>query len=185
MVLPEQALLSVQKVQDRFTIVNLEEDEYDGTIAQAAGRGFTSDRIYDALLLHCAAKVKADAIYTWNLKPYRAIDPKLADKGSNAIAAGARAQGFLIGEDRGLFSTPENVLFSGIGECNGWGPLEIWLPDTPPRIRLQPEAFSFNGKHLPREDNREKMVGARGFEPPASWTRTRRSTRLSHAPNSY
>src|ERR1700709_1237173 len=27
-----------------------------------------------------------------------------------------------------------------------------------------------------------KMVGARGFEPPASWSRTRRSTKLSHAP---
>jgi hypothetical protein len=27
-----------------------------------------------------------------------------------------------------------------------------------------------------------KVVGAGGFEPPASWTRTRRSTRLSHAP---
>src|SRR4051812_42979922 len=26
------------------------------------------------------------------------------------------------------------------------------------------------------------MVGASGFEPPASWSRTRRSTRLSHAP---
>ena len=26
------------------------------------------------------------------------------------------------------------------------------------------------------------MVGARGFEPPTSWSRTRRSTRLSHAP---
>ncbi len=26
------------------------------------------------------------------------------------------------------------------------------------------------------------LVGARGFEPPASWSRTRRSTRLSHAP---
>ena len=27
------------------------------------------------------------------------------------------------------------------------------------------------------------LVGARGFEPPASWSRTRRSTKLSHAPN--
>jgi hypothetical protein len=26
------------------------------------------------------------------------------------------------------------------------------------------------------------MVGAGGFEPPTSWSRTRRSTRLSHAP---
>ena len=26
------------------------------------------------------------------------------------------------------------------------------------------------------------MVGARGFEPPASWSRTRRATRLRYAP---
>ena len=30
----------------------------------------------------------------------------------------------------------------------------------------------------------KELVGASGFEPPASWSRTRRSTRLSHAPNS-
>src|SRR3984957_5123364 len=29
----------------------------------------------------------------------------------------------------------------------------------------------------------KELVGASGFEPPASWSRTRRSTRLSHAPN--
>jgi predicted nucleic acid-binding protein len=77
---PDQALLFVQEVRDRCTIVNLDEDEYYGAITQAAGRGFTSGRIYDALLLRCAAKVKADAIYTWNLKHFRAIDPRLADK---------------------------------------------------------------------------------------------------------
>jgi hypothetical protein len=27
------------------------------------------------------------------------------------------------------------------------------------------------------------MVGERGFEPPTPWSRTRRSTRLSHSPN--
>ena len=80
MIPPEQALLFVQEVRDRFTIVSLDEDEYDGTIPQAAERGFTSGRIYDALLLRCAIKVKADAIYTWNLKHFRAIDPKFADK---------------------------------------------------------------------------------------------------------
>ena len=26
------------------------------------------------------------------------------------------------------------------------------------------------------------MVGVRGFEPPASWSRTKRSTELSHTP---
>jgi hypothetical protein len=29
------------------------------------------------------------------------------------------------------------------------------------------------------------MVGAAGFEPAASWSRTRRSTKLSHAPMSF
>lgn len=28
----------------------------------------------------------------------------------------------------------------------------------------------------------EEMVGADGFEPPTSWSQTRRSTRLSYAP---
>lgn len=77
---PEQALLFVQEVRDRCTIVSLDEGEYGDVIAQAAERGFTSGRIYDALLLRCARKIKADAIYTWNLKHFRAIDPKLADK---------------------------------------------------------------------------------------------------------
>jgi hypothetical protein len=29
------------------------------------------------------------------------------------------------------------------------------------------------------------MVGARGFEPPASWSRTRRATRLRYAPTRH
>jgi hypothetical protein len=35
-------------------------------------------RIYDALLLRCAVKVKAEAVFTWNLKHFRAINPSLA-----------------------------------------------------------------------------------------------------------
>jgi hypothetical protein len=55
-------------------------EEYFGAIEHAAERGFTSGRIYDALLLRCAGKVKADIIYTWNLKHFRMIDPRLADR---------------------------------------------------------------------------------------------------------
>jgi predicted nucleic acid-binding protein len=77
---PEQALLFVDEVRDRLTIVSLDEDEYYETIQQAAERGFASGRIYDALLLRCAAKVNAEVIYTWNLKHFRAIDPKQAHK---------------------------------------------------------------------------------------------------------
>jgi predicted nucleic acid-binding protein len=77
---PEQALLFVQEVRDRCTIVTLDEDEYYGTIAQAAERGFSSGRIYDALILRCAAKVKAEIVFTWNLKHFRAIDPRQAGR---------------------------------------------------------------------------------------------------------
>lgn len=77
---PEQALLFVEETRERFTIVSLGEDEYFRTIEQAAARGFVSGRIYDALLLQCAAKVKAETIYTWNLKHFRAIRPENADR---------------------------------------------------------------------------------------------------------
>jgi predicted nucleic acid-binding protein len=59
-------------------MVRLTEEEYYTTIEQTAALHFTSGRIYDALLLRCAAKVKAETIYTWNLKHFRAISPALA-----------------------------------------------------------------------------------------------------------
>lgn len=77
---PDQAFLFVQEARDRFAIVTLTEDEYYTTIEQAAARGFVSGRVYDALLLRCAAKVKAEVIYTWNLEHFRAISPGAADR---------------------------------------------------------------------------------------------------------
>lgn len=77
---PDQALLFVQEVRDRFTIIGLNEAEYSETISRAAERGFVSGRIYDALLLRCAAKTKAEVVYTWNVKHFKAIDPKQAHK---------------------------------------------------------------------------------------------------------
>ena len=76
----DQALLFVQEVRQRCTIVTLDEEEYFDTITRASERGFSSGRIYDALLLRCAAKVHAEVIFTWNLKHFRAIDPGLADR---------------------------------------------------------------------------------------------------------
>lgn len=77
---PDQGLLFVQEVRDHLTIVALNEAEYCETIERAAELGFSSGRIYDALLLRCAAKTKAEVIYTWNVKHFRAIDPQQAAK---------------------------------------------------------------------------------------------------------
>ena len=74
----EQALLFVQEVQSRLTLISLEQPEYVETIQRAAEVGFTSGRIYDALLLRAAAKCQAQTIYTWNLKHFRALAPELS-----------------------------------------------------------------------------------------------------------
>ncbi|HYX00421.1 MAG TPA: PIN domain-containing protein [Candidatus Elarobacter sp.] len=80
MIPPEQALLFVEEVRNRLALFSLSADEYFTAIQNAASRGFTGGRIYDALLLACAAKSKADAVFTWNLKHYQSLAPALAPR---------------------------------------------------------------------------------------------------------
>jgi predicted nucleic acid-binding protein len=75
---PEQVLLFVEEVRKRLSLVSLEPEEYYETIRRAADRGITSGRIYDALLVSCAAKSKAEIIYTWDVKHFHSIAPELA-----------------------------------------------------------------------------------------------------------
>lgn len=75
---PEQVLLFVEEIRKRLSLVSLEPEEYYESLQRAADRGLTSGRIYDALLMSCAAKAKAEVIYTWNLKHFHSIAPQLA-----------------------------------------------------------------------------------------------------------
>ena len=80
MIPPEQALLFVEEVRHRLTLVSLSAEEYFAAIQTAASRGFTGGRIYDSLRLACAAKCKAQAVYTGNLKHYQSLAPDLAPR---------------------------------------------------------------------------------------------------------
>lgn len=80
MIPPEQAALFVREVQERLTPIALDEDEYLDAIQRTAAAGFTSGRVYDALLLRCALKAKAETIYTWNLRHFQAIAPEIANR---------------------------------------------------------------------------------------------------------
>jgi predicted nucleic acid-binding protein len=80
MIPPEQALLFVEEVRNRLTLVSLSAEEYFAAILDSSSRGFTGGRIYDSLLLACAAKCKAQAVYTWNLKHYQSLAPALAPR---------------------------------------------------------------------------------------------------------
>jgi predicted nucleic acid-binding protein len=75
---PEQVFLFVEDLQGRLTPVSLDPDEYVHTIHRSANQGLAGGRIYDALLLACAAKSQAQVIYTWNLKHFHSIAPHLA-----------------------------------------------------------------------------------------------------------
>jgi predicted nucleic acid-binding protein len=76
----EQVMLFVEEVRSRLILVSLDEKEYLQTIQKCADRGFTSGRIYDALLLSCAAKSGAQTIFTWDLKHFQSTAPELADR---------------------------------------------------------------------------------------------------------
>src|SRR5260370_6479563 len=80
MIPPEQALLFVEEVRHRLILVSLSAEEYFAAIQNAASRGFTGGRIYDSLLLSCAAQSKAPPVYTRNLKHYQSLAPDLAPR---------------------------------------------------------------------------------------------------------
>ena len=75
---PEQVWRFIESLQDRLTPIVLNSEEYLRTIEKTADRSLTSGKIYDALLLACAAKSEAQIIYTWNLKHFHSIAPDLA-----------------------------------------------------------------------------------------------------------
>jgi hypothetical protein len=77
---PEQVFLFIQEIRQRLSPISLDPAEYYDTIRNAADRGLTSGRVYDALLLGCAAKSKAQIIYPWNLKHLHSIAPHLAPR---------------------------------------------------------------------------------------------------------
>jgi predicted nucleic acid-binding protein len=77
---PEQCLLMVESFASQMTTVTLTASEYLATIRRAADAGLSGGLVYDALLLACARKCKADVIYTFNERHFARIAPDLAGR---------------------------------------------------------------------------------------------------------
>ena len=75
---PEQALLILDNIRDRLSVVVLDPDEYYSAIAEAAAEEVAGGTIYDALIARCALKVNAATIYTWNVEHFRRCGPEVA-----------------------------------------------------------------------------------------------------------
>jgi predicted nucleic acid-binding protein len=76
----EHAMLFLENVRERLTIVSLDEQEYIDAIEASSGLGIAGGAIYDSLLAHCALKFKAQAIYTWNTKDFVRLGKAVADR---------------------------------------------------------------------------------------------------------
>ncbi len=74
----EQVFLIVEQIRERLTAIALDEAEYADAIRQISEQRLVSGSVYDALLLACTRKAKAEVIYTWNLNHFVKIAPDLA-----------------------------------------------------------------------------------------------------------
>lgn len=75
---PDEALLFLQGVYERLTIVALDETEYVTMLNDAAAANIHGGTCYDALIAHCALKAKAETLYTWNVKHFKRLGADVA-----------------------------------------------------------------------------------------------------------
>lgn len=74
----EQAMLFIDNIRERLTIVGLTADEYAKTLGAFAESGVVGGAIYDALLAGCALKAQAKTLFTWNIRHFAQLGPKVA-----------------------------------------------------------------------------------------------------------
>ena len=77
----------MEEIPQRLATIVLQQSDYLKTMRDLADRRLASGQIYDALLLACARKAKADKIYTWNVKHFRQLAPDLAARIHTPIAS--------------------------------------------------------------------------------------------------
>lgn len=69
-----QAMLCVGEIRERLSLIALTEDEYFAALERTASLGIAGGTTYDALIVACALKAKAETIYTWNLRHFEQFD---------------------------------------------------------------------------------------------------------------
>jgi predicted nucleic acid-binding protein len=77
---PEQALLFVNDISDRLTVVALQANDYLQTIRTLAEHGLGRSLVYDALIIRSAVICRADRLYTWDVADFQRIAPELGDR---------------------------------------------------------------------------------------------------------
>jgi predicted nucleic acid-binding protein len=76
----EQAMLFLNDIQARLSLVALDGEDYFQAINEFAERGVIGGAVYDGILARCALKAEAESIYTWNVRHYRLFGPEVQKK---------------------------------------------------------------------------------------------------------
>jgi predicted nucleic acid-binding protein len=71
----EAARIVTDNLLPHFEVVSLGKRDYLEALNTMASGGWAGAKIYDALLLRCAAKCEADRIYTFNLGDFKQLAP--------------------------------------------------------------------------------------------------------------
>ncbi len=74
------AMLFLETLQERLTIVALDAAEYVSGIERFSANGVVGGTIYDGIPALCAMKANADAIYTWNLQHFQQFGPSVTER---------------------------------------------------------------------------------------------------------
>jgi len=69
----EQALISLEKIEERLTIIALNAPESVAAIRKFASKGIIGGMLYDGLIGACALKAGAEIIYRWNTAHFRML----------------------------------------------------------------------------------------------------------------
>lgn len=67
---PEQAIQAIRVCARKLTLQAIAAEEIETVLEQAATLNVRGGTTYDYLIAACAAKAKAEVIYTWNLRHY-------------------------------------------------------------------------------------------------------------------
>jgi predicted nucleic acid-binding protein len=76
----EAARILTENILPHFEIVTITKQDYLEALSMVASAGWSGGKIYDALLLRCAAKSEAERIYTFNLAEFRQLAPAILQK---------------------------------------------------------------------------------------------------------
>ena len=71
----EAARLVADNLVQHFKLVPAGKDDYLQALAWARDGGWPGAKIYDALLVACAAQCQAERVYTFNLEDFRLLAP--------------------------------------------------------------------------------------------------------------